>query len=340
VLLSVGACGEQEESFRPVVPEIPAIPLGLDPYLIVVPDDNPIEPEKVALGWQLFYDPRLSANEDIHCASCHVPAASFSDPRPRSEGAGGAVAERNTPPIINAALNPSQFWDGRSPSLEDQALEPILNPIEMANTLGGLLTRLNTIPGYRRQFKEIFGADTIDADLVGKAIATFERVLLAGNSPWDRWEQAGNTAAVSDAARRGEELFRDRARCNRCHLGSNYTDAPFGRFHNLGVGMDSPNPDLGRYGVSGRDEERGAFRTPTLRQVAQTAPYMHDGSLGTLEEVIELYDRGGDPNPWLDPEMRPLNLTTREKADLVAFLRALTGEPPAWALRPPPLPPG
>jgi cytochrome c peroxidase len=250
------------------------------------------------------------------------------------------VGNRNTPTIINAALNPSQFWDGRSPSLEDQALEPILNPVEMANTLGGLVARLNTIPGYRGQFKEVFGADTIDADLVVAAIATFERVLLAGDSPVDRWEQKREMVPLGDAARRGAELFRDRARCNRCHLGSNYTDAPFGRFHNLGVGMDSPNPDLGRYGVSGRDEERGAFRTPTLRQVAQTAPYMHDGSLGTLEEVIELYDRGGNANPWLDPEMRPLNLTAREKADLVAFLRALTGEPPAWALRPPRLPPG
>ncbi len=340
VLLGTAACGDQEEFFRPDVPEIPAIPLGLDPYLIVVPDDNPIEPEKVALGWQLFYDARLSGNEDLHCASCHLPAASFSDPRPLSEGAGGAVGDRNTPPIVNAALNPSQFWDGRSPSLEDQVLEPIQNPVEMANTLDGLITRLNAIPGYVSQFKEVFDADTIDAYLVGKAIATFERVILAGNSPWDQWEQGRNTAAVSDAARRGAELFRDRARCNRCHLGSNFTDAPFGRFHNTGVGMSSPNPDLGRYEVSGRDEERGAFRTPTLRQVAQTAPYMHDGSLATLEEVIELYDRGGDANPWLDAEMQPLNLTPQEKADLVAFLRTLTGEPPAWALQPPRLPPG
>ncbi len=339
-LLSAGGCGEQDESFLPDVPELAALPLGLDPDLLDIPDSNPIEVNKVALGWQLFFDPRLSADDNVSCASCHVPAAGFSDPRPRSRVPGNVEGSRNAPTIVNAALNVSQFWDGRSPSLEAQVLEPIENPIEMANTVRGMEARLNGIPGYREQFKDVFGSERVSADLVAAAIASFERVLLAGNSPWDRWEQHGEAVAVSDAARRGAVLFRGEARCNRCHLGSNLSDAPFGRFHNLGVGMNESEPDLGRYDVTGDEADRGAFRTPTLRQIAQTAPYMHDGSLGTLEDVIEFYDGGGKANPWLDPEMRPLGLTPPQKEDLLAFLQTLTGLVPVWALLSPKLPPG
>ena len=332
------ACAPGEEAFTPEIPEIPNLPLGLEADLLKVPADNPMTPEKVALGWQLFYDSRLSVDNTISCASCHVPSAGFADPRPGSVGVGGAVGNRNAPPVINAAFWATQFWDGRSPSLEDQALGPIQNPIEMAHTLEGVEASLNGIPGYRQQFLAVFGAERITADLVGKAIAAFERVVLSGDSPWDRWEQERDSAVVPEAVLRGAELLRDKARCTACHVGSNFTDAPFELFHNIGVGMSDPEPDLGRYNVTGQDEDRGAFKTPTLRNVAETAPYMHDGSIATLAEVIDFYDLGGEPNPWLDSKMKPLGLTEEEKQDLLAFMRALTGEVPAWAKRLPRLP--
>ena len=246
---------------------------------------------------------------------------------------------RQAPTVVNAAFSESQFWDGRSPSLEDQALGPIQNPIEMAFTLEGVEERLNEIPGYRQQFQRVFGADRISTDLVGKAIATFERVVLAGDSPWDRWEQERDTAAVSDAVRRGAELARVKAGCTACHVPPNLTDAPFDLYHNIGVSMSNAEPDLGRHVVTAREGDQGAFKTPTLRNVAETAPYMHDGSMATLAEVLDFYDRGGEPNPWLDQKMNPLGLTDQEKEDLLAFLESLTGEVPKWAGRAPPLPP-
>ncbi len=337
IALTAFACAP-EEAFMPEIPEIPDLPLGLDAALFQVPEDNPMSPEKVALGWQLFYDTRLSVDNTISCASCHLPDAGFADPGRGSVGVGGAVGDRNAPPVINAAFWSSQFWDGRSPSLEDQALGPMQNPIEMAHTQEAVEATLNEIPGYRKQFQAVFGAERITADLAGKAIATFERVVLSGNSPWDRWEQERDSTAVSEPARRGGELARAKARCTACHAGTSCTDAPFGLFHNIGVGMSASEPDLGRYNVTGQEEDRGAFKTPTLRQVAETAPYMHDGSMATLEEVIDFYDRGGESNPWLDPKMKPLGLTEGEKQDLLAFLRALTGEVPTWAKQAPRLP--
>ena len=335
ILLTSLGCGGEGRGFQAEVPEVPPLPLGLDAELLQVPDDNPITPEKVALGWQLFYDSRLSVDNTISCASCHVSSAGFADPRMGSVGVGNAVGGRQAPTVVNAAFNESQFWDGRSPSLEDQALGPIQNPIEMAFTLEAVEEQLNAIPGYRQQFREVFGTESISADLVGKAIATFERVVLAGNSPWDRWEQTRDTAAVSDAARRGAELARDKAQCTACHAGSSFTDATANLYHNIGVGMSNPEPDLGRYVVTEQEGDRGAFKTPTLRNVAETAPYMHDGSMATLAEVLDFYDRGGQPNPWLDVKMEPLGLTDQEKEDLLAFLESLTGEVPEWAGRAP-----
>ncbi len=340
VVLAGVACRGNESAFIPEVPEIPPLPLGLDSGLLEIPPDNPMTPEKVALGWQLFYEPRLSRDETISCSSCHIAESGFGDPRTRSVGVGGAVALRHTPPLINAALNTSLFWDGRAGSLENQALEPIENPIEMANGAAQLEARLNRIPGYRQQFMSVFGVEGITADLVVRAIATFERVLLSGNSPWDRWKHQDDRTAVSDAVRRGDDLFRNKAGCAECHAGAAFSDAASGVFHNIGVGMTDADPDLGRYGVTGREEDRGAFKTPTLRDIAETAPYMHDGSMATLEEVIDFYEGGGEANPWLDPEMRPINnFTDQEKRDLLAFLRALSGEVPAWAKRAPRLPP-
>ncbi|MFQ5743932.1 MAG: cytochrome-c peroxidase [Acidobacteriota bacterium] len=332
------ACAPVEPVFEPEIAEIPPLPLGLDAGLLKVPEDNPMTAEKVALGWQLFYDPRLSSDESVSCASCHLPEAGFADPRPGSVGVGGGVGSRNAPPVINAAFNANQFWDGRAASLEEQVFGPVQNPIEMANTLEACEDRLNEIPGYGEQFEAVFGSERITAEMVGKAIASFERVVLSGNSPWDRWVETHDESVVSDAVRRGNELFRGKAGCSQCHLGTNFTDAPFDLYHNIGVGMDDPEPDLGRYNETQRQEDRGAFKTPTLRNVADTAPYMHDGSVATLEEVIEFYDRGGEPNLWLDPKMKPLELTEQEKQDLLAFLLALTGEVPEWTRRAPRLP--
>jgi cytochrome c peroxidase len=242
-------------------------------------------------------------------------------------------------PIINSAFHQTQFWDGRTPTLEEQALGPVANPVEMANRLENMIATLNTIPGYRQQFLAIFGSEEITEENVGKAIATFERVIQSGNSPWDRYTVGRDETAVSEAAKRGHELHMGKAGCSQCHVGVNFTDAPFGLYHNIGVGMDAEEPDLGRYVVTGEEADKGAFKTPTLRDVALTAPYMHDGSQATLEEVLEFYDVGGHPNEWLDPKMRPLNLTEEEEADLIAFMEALTGEVPEWSKRAPKLPP-
>ena len=339
LLASASACAPAETPFEPEIQPIPELPLGLQAGLLTIPEDNPMTPEKVALGWQLFYDARLSADESISCAFCHIAEYGFGDPDAVSLGVNAARGRRNSNPVINAAYNATQFWDGRAGSLEEQALGPITDPVEMASTLQGLETRLGRIPGYRTQFAAVFGSEEITADNVGKAIAAFERVVLAGNSPWDRWVDSQDPDTVSESARRGHVVFRGRGGCAQCHVGSVFTDSPFGQYHNIGVRFKGDQPDLGRYEVTAEDRDRGAFKTPTLRNVAQTAPYMHDGSIATLEEVVALYDAGGEDNEWLDRRIRPLGLSDQEKTDLVAFLRSLTGEVPEWTTRAPALPP-
>ena len=333
------ACATAEPPFQPEVPELPAMPAGLDDNYFIVPEDNPMTPEKVALGWQLYYDSRLSADGTVSCATCHDPAAGFGDPNPVSTGVGGFHGNRNSPTVINAAFSARQFWDGRAATLEQQALGPIENPVEMANTLDNVLATLDAIPGYRQQFAEVFGGDEITADMVAKAIASFERTVISGNSPWDRWVKTRDASVISEAALRGEELFRGKAGCSQCHLGFNFSDAHLGLYHNIGVGMAEEDFDQGRYGVTGIVAHHGAFKTPTLRNVVETAPYMHDGSLATLEEVVDYYMQGGEPNSWLDPKISRLELTEHERADLIAFLEALTGEIPEFTRRAPALPP-
>jgi cytochrome c peroxidase len=332
------ACAPAEPAFEPEIPDIPDLPLGLDANMMQIPDDNPITAEKVALGWQLFYDPRLSLDGTISCASCHQPEHAFGDPEQFSTGVDKKFGNRNAMPIINSAFHQTQFWDGRTPTLEEQALGPVANPVEMANRLDNLIATLNTIPGYRQQFLAVFGSEEITEENVGKAIATFERVMQSGNSAWDQYV-AGDREAVSEAAIRGHELHMGKAGCSQCHVGVNFTDAPFGLYHNIGVGMDAEEPDLGRFVVTGEEADKGAFKTPTLRDVVLTAPYMHDGSQETLEEVIFFYIQGGHPNDWLDPKISPLDLSDEEVADLLAFLETLTGEVPEWSKRAPALPP-
>ncbi|MFN3649018.1 MAG: cytochrome-c peroxidase [Armatimonadota bacterium] len=304
----------------------PKAPLGLPP--VPWPADNPYSAEKAELGRLLYFDPRLSSDQSVSCASCHAPEFAYTDGKPVSTGIGGQTGGRSAPTVINRAYSTLQFWDGRSPSLEDQAKGPIANSIEMTSHKDAAAAHkacvdcLKGIPGYVQRFKKVFGTEDFDIDHVAKAIATFERTVLSGNAPFDRYK-AGDKKAMTAAQVRGMDVFFGKAACDSCHIGFNFTD---GSFENIGIGMDKPSPDLGRYMVTRREDEKGAFKTPTLRDVARTAPYMHDGSLKTLEEVVEHYNKGGIPNPWLDERMKPLNLTTQEKADLVEFLKALNGD--------------
>lgn len=292
---------------------LPPVPKGLPP--VPHPADNPPTAAKIALGKQLYFDPRLSQDDSISCASCHDPKKGFSNGERFAIGVGGKVGGRSAPTVINAAYYTKQFWDGRARSLEEQALGPIQNPIEMAMTLEDVVKKLNAVEGYRSQFQEVFGTE-VTPDGIAKAIAAYERTVLSGDAPFDRF-RAGDESALSEAAQRGLKLFFGKGHCSACHTGPNFTD---NAFHNIGIGMDQPQPDVGREAISKLVGDRGAFKTPTLREIARTAPYMHDGSLKTLEEVVRHYSKGGIANEWLDEEIFPRNLTDQEVADLVTFL--------------------
>jgi cytochrome c peroxidase len=306
--------------------ESPQPPLGLPP--IFWPDDNPYTPEKAELGRLLYFDKRLSSDGSVACASCHEPAKAFTDGAAVSSGIGRQKGKRSAPTVINRAYSTSQFWDGRSASLEDQVKGPLANPLEMTSDKGAAaahretLKRVKAIPGYVERFRKVFGPNDFDIDHVAQAIATFERTVLSGNSPYDRY-QAGDKDAVTPAQLRGKDIFFKKSACDACHLGVNFTDSSY---VNIGVGADKLDSDLGRFMVTGREEDKGAFKTPTLREIEHTGPYMHDGSMKTLEEVIEHYNKGGIKNPQLDQRIKPLNLTDQDKKDLIAFLKALNGE--------------
>jgi cytochrome c peroxidase len=292
------------------------------------PEDNPYSPAKAELGRFLYFDPRLSSDGTISCSSCHEPSKAFGDAAPTSTGIRKQVGGRSAPTVINRAYSDAQFWDGRASSLEAQVKGPLANPIEMtidrdegkAHT--ETVRRIRAVSGYAQKFRDAFGAGEITIDHVANAIATFERTVLSGNSPYDRY-QAGDKSAMTAPQVRGMNVFFNKAACDACHVGFNFTD---GSYANIGIGMDGPKPDLGRYVVSKRDEDKGAFKTPTLREVEHTGPYMHDGRIKTLDEVIEHYDKGGIKNPYLHQRIKPLGLTVQEKRDLVAFLLALSGE--------------
>jgi cytochrome c peroxidase len=273
-------------------------------------------PTLATLGRKLFKDKRLSADGKIACESCHDPARAFTDGRRRAIGMNGEVGIRNTPTLINRSIGTTQFWDGRSSTLEEQALMPLTSPVEMGRTLNDVIAFLGRTPEYVNAFREACGGPPTPERL-GQALAAYERTLFSMDSPFDSFLR-GDETALPPAARRGLSLFGRKAHCSDCHAGPNLSDE---HFHNLGVEKNQP----GRAAVTKDARDTGAYRTPTLREVALTAPYMHDGSLSTLREVIEFYDRGGDPNPNLDPKVKPLNLTDGEKSDLEAFLLALSG---------------
>lgn len=300
------------------------VPLGLGE--LPVPADNPMTEAKVELGKMLYFDKRLSKDGTISCATCHDPKMGWAEHRASSEGIGKQVGDRNSPTVINAAYMPEQFWDGRAASLEEQALGPIENPIEMGHTLDELVKNLAGIPEYQKRFQDVFGTE-VNADGIAKAIAAFERTILSGNSPYDKY-MAGDKAAMTEQQIRGMELFNGKAECGTCHAPPVFSN---GKYYNAGIGTGKPDADPGRKKHTNKDVDEGKFRVPHLRNVDETAPYFHDGSVATLEEAVRIMATGGIDNPNLSPIFKGLKeaaLTDAEIADITAFVLALKGEYP------------
>ncbi|MFL6604685.1 MAG: cytochrome-c peroxidase [Steroidobacteraceae bacterium] len=285
------------------------------------PVENAPDARRVALGRLLFFDTRLSAKQNMSCASCHNPALGWSDGLERAIGFNMKQLARATPTIVNVGLNKVQMWDGRHATLEDQVLGPFLSPDEQNLPLEQLEERVRSIAGYRPLFEQAYPTEGIGAAVIAKAIASFERTLVSTDSPFDRWQQ-GAQNAVSESAKRGFALFTGKARCSLCHQPPNFTD---NGFHNIGLKNYGEPEDVGRYAHLKIAILKGAFKTPTLRDIDLTAPYMHNGVYHTLEDVVEHYVRGGDDKNNLSPNIVPLDLNAAEKVELVAFMKTLTG---------------
>ena len=295
------------------------------PEVVPTPPDNQLTPERIRLGEMLFFDPRLSGSNWISCATCHNPALGWSDGLPTAIGNGMNVLKRSTPTIVNSAFNNVQMWDGRFHTLEEQAVGPMQAPGEMNGSMEQILAKIQSKSGYVRAFEEAYPGEGITQTTLAKAIASFERTVVSRNSPFDQWVH-GDEAAMAPSAKLGFTLFAGKAKCTACHQGPNFTD---GGFHNIGI---KNTDDDGRYAKVPIMALKGAFKTPTLRDVALTAPYMHNGAYSTLEEVVDHYDRGGDQKENLDPNIKPLGLTDQEKQDLIEFLKALSGKQVAITL--------
>ncbi|MEO6802821.1 MAG: cytochrome c peroxidase [Granulicella sp.] len=306
-------------------------PLGLPP--VPIPADNPPTAETIALGRKLFYDTHLSKGNELSCASCHNPRMEFTDGLQFSHGVSGQIGVRNAPTIANAAYMPFQFWDGRATSLEEQASGPIANPIEMDQPHDASVAKLNDNPSYKPLFLKAFGPGGVTLGRVENALASFERTILSGNSAFDRYEYGGDKTALNPAQIRGLAIFMDpkRGNCAACHsVNDKYALFTDGKFHNIGegVGDDGEFTDVGRFHMTKIATDKGAFKTPTLRNIANTSPYMHNGSLKTLQEVVDFYAGGGNSNPYLDKEIRAIKLSSQDRSDLVEFLKSLTGTMP------------
>jgi len=319
-------------SSTPVGPAIEIKPpLGLPP--VPIPADNPPTVDSIALGRMLFYDKRLSRDDSIACASCHKPELDFSDRVPVALGVAGKVGVRNAPTIENAAYLPLQFWDGRASSLELQAAGPIANPIEMDQPHDVSVAKLAKVPEYKEMFRRAFGTSDVTLERVEKAIASFERTVLVGNSAFDRYQYGGDKTAFTPEQVRGLEVFKDphRGNCAACHsIGPKSALFTDGQFHNTGEGVseDGIITDAGRFHETKVVSDTGAFMTPTLRNIANTAPYMHDGKLKTLQDVVDFYAGEGNSNPFLDHEMKSIVLTGQDRRDLVEFMKSLSGSLP------------
>jgi cytochrome c peroxidase len=300
--------------------DVQPIPPGLSTYeAMTIPADNPMTPEKIALGKQLFFDERLSVDGTRSCYSCHVCEKGLTDGLPKAIGALNKQLPRSSPTLWNIGYHKEFYWDGRSASLEKQA---------MAAWQGGnmgtkdkeqeVVGKINALAGYRAQFQKVFGSDATPENIM-MAIAAYERTITSGDTAWDKF-RAGNESALSAEAKRGWQVFQD-IKCTNCHDGVLLTDQ---QYHNVGVGMDKPEPDKGRFSVSKNEADTGAFKTPTLRDVAESAPYFHDGSVATLEEAVDFMLGGGKANPYLDKKnLEKREITKEQRADLIAFLKAL-----------------
>jgi cytochrome c peroxidase len=307
-----------------MIEQMPALPGNIGPLADVpIPHDNPMTTAKVELGKMLFFDPRLSGNNHWACASCHNPALAFGDGLPTSLGFGDEQPlDRHASTLYNVGYNQHHFWDGRAASLEEQAKMPIQNSREMNSRPEELIKKLSAIAGYRSLFLEVFGEEPT-FDNVAKAIATFERTITSKNSRFDRYVM-GEQDALTAQEKRGLILFLSKAACSRCHNGPNFTDD---QFHNLGLPQVGPlKEDLGRYGVTQEEKDKRAFKTPTLRNIDLTAPYMHNGVFETLEEVMDFYNQGGGEDALKSEEIFPLHLTEEEQNDVIAFLHSLRGD--------------
>lgn len=289
------------------------------------PGENKTNAMKVELGKKLFFDPRLSGNGDMSCATCHDPDKGWADGLKTGKGHNGKTLARATPTIYNVGFNKILMWDGRASSLEEQALGPINNPDEMHSSTKQLIKTLQGIPGYVDEFKKVFWGLSISASTVKRSIAAFQRLVVANKSPFDRW-LAGDESAMNDTEIRGFQVFvdTDKGNCARCHRAPNFTDDGF---HNIGLkSFGDKKPDLGRHSVVPVAMTKGAFKTPPLRNIALTAPYFHDGSAKTLNEVITHYMSGGIEKSNLSPNMKVLKISREERKELMAFLKALTSD--------------
>jgi len=347
--LLLAACGP--------APVVPPVPLGLPP--LPVPPGNPLLQARIELGRTLFMDRRLSHNNTLSCGMCHVPEQGFtSNELGTAIGLEGQSIRRNSPTIFNVAYVEQLFHDGREFSLENQAWGPLLAGNEMANpSIGYVIEKIRALPEYAGRFEAAFAGRGPDMQTVGEALAAYQRTMVSGNSRFDRWRYGGEAQALTQEEQDGFRLFAGKAACVACHtVGEKHALFSDNRFHNTGIGyarthglpkkhrvqlapgkfvevedkaldsFEKPQPDVGRYEVTLDPADSWAYRTPMLRNVALTGPYMHDGSLATLVDVVEFYDRGGIDNPQRDPAMRPLGLTAGEKKAIVAFLGCLTGD--------------
>jgi cytochrome c peroxidase len=305
----------------------------LRPSAVPFPPDNAPNAARIELGKILFFDPRLSGSGFLSCATCHNPGMGWSDGLPTGIGHEFKKLGRATPTVLNAVYQPLLMWDGRKPNLEAQALGPIESAAEMNMPLDELVKRLSAINGYSPLFHKAYPGEGITKETVGKALASFERTIVSTDAPFDHWRK-GSRKAMSESAVRGFELFQNKAACVKCHQGFNFSD---NGFHNIGVRSLGDSEDEGRFAHRKVKILKGAFKTPTLRDIELTAPYMHNGMYNTLEEVVDHYDRGGDTKTNLSPNMTPLGLSEQEKKDLVAFMKSLTG--PALRVEIPRLPP-
>lgn len=302
VKVDTAAMDEAKKNFQPLQP-------------MPIPADNKMTPEKISLGQTLFNDPRLSGNNTVSCMSCHNPQLGFSNGVAVSPGIQGRLGTRNSLSVINAGYYTSFFWDGRAKTLEEQALGPIQNPVEMDQNLDGLITKLNGIESYQKEFDKVFHQE-VTKDNLAKALAAYERTIVMDKTPFDNY-LAGNDKAMTDEAKQGMVLFAGKAGCIQCHAGATLSD---NQFHNIGIEGNDP----GRYNVTKKEDDRGKFRTSQLRGLMYTGPFMHNGKINTLTEVVSYYNRGGDNGKNKDDKIKPLNLSESEQKALVAFLESLS----------------